>query len=87
MLIKTIFTDYFFFLRDEKKKQLSEIKMSFSTQSKNKLKDQITLYSDFQKKNRWGGVWDAIHFKFSIAIFGPTCGRAHDVALKIPVSL
>lgn len=26
-------------------------------------------------------------FKFSIAIFGPKCGRTHYVALKIPVSL
>lgn len=55
MLIKTIFTDYFFFLRDEN--HFREIKMSLSTQSKkNNLKYQITLYSDLKRNTGGEGV-------------------------------
>lgn len=60
--------------------------MSFSTQSKNKLKYQITLYSD-KKKKRVGRGLGSNPFEISIAIFGPKCGKTHYVALKIPVSL
>lgn len=62
--------------------------MIFSSQSKNKLKYQITLYSDLKGKKRGcGGAWEAISLSFSIAIFGPKCGKTHYVALKIPVLL
>ena len=62
--------------------------MIFSSQSKNNLKYQITLYSDLKGNKRGcGGAWEAISLSFSIAIFGPKCGKTHYVALKIPVLL
>lgn len=55
---------------------------------KNKLKYQITLYSDLKEKKKGGeGFGKQSIWVFSIAIFGPKCGKTHYVALKIPVLL
>lgn len=61
--------------------------MIFLVNQKNKLKYQITLYSDLKGKKGVGGAWEAISLSFSIAIFGPKCGKTHYVALKILVLL
>lgn len=61
--------------------------MSFLLNQKNKLKYQTTLYSGKRKKKRIGRGLGSNPFEFSIAIFGPKCGKTHYVALKIPVSL
>lgn len=44
----------------------------------------ITLYSDLKGENKWWGERGRANdlFEFSVAIFGPKCGKTHYVALK-----
>lgn len=73
-----------FFSKGEKKKKIRITKMIFLTKQINKMTN-IALYSDLRENNIYGEGEQGgqmIYFEFSVAIFGPKCGKTHYVALK-----